>query len=378
MELENNISKPKSPRLRQLLTGGTIGVVGAMAFGPGVVFSQENRMPEPISKESIAALDQKSFNLVREAKLPPTIAARLYAYLATYQESAVALASKAWGESAGDLNILSANIVAQLFPERGLEKHFAVESPDRMSTHLSDAIKKYSRERLRSELAGLQKYPILEGEQFWYGENPVTPEAGTFKPWYLDNNAQFRSSTPPLRGYMEDPRELEAVWNAVTSRTLEQESAIKFWAGGAGTETPGGIWLNILNERVMSDPSISLRDYLKMRTVLTGTIADAFYACWDTKYTYCVQRPIQCDPNLKDYLPIATPPFPSYNSGHSTISGAAAEVLAHFIPEEGFKYREMAVEASNSRLWAGIHFPIDCTDGLMQGRQIAQFNLKRV
>jgi hypothetical protein len=388
MKMEKSELQPKSPKLRQLLTAGGVGLTGALFFGPGILLAhpkstsleevaQENRMPGEITKETIAGLDQKAFQLVREVNLPPTLAARLYAYLAKYQEQAYGLASHHWGKNVGDLNVLSAEVVSQLFPDKGLEKHFMVSNPDRMSVHLSDAISKQSKDRLMSEQLGLQIYPLMKGDQFWVGANPVTPEAGSFSPWYLDRNDQFRPAPPPLRGYMEDPGELEAVWDAVSNRTPEQEAAIKYWAGGKGTETPGGIWMNILNERVIPDPTISLPDYLKMRSMLTGTIADAFNSCWDAKYAYCVQRPVQCDPELESKLAIPTPNFPTYTSGHSTISGAAAEVLAHFLPAEGDKFRTMAVEASDSRIWAGIHFPVDCSVGLTQGEQIANFCLAR-
>jgi membrane-associated phospholipid phosphatase len=72
---------------------------------------------------------------------------------------------------------------------------------------------------------------------------------------------------------------------------------------------------------------------------------------------------------------IPTPPFPSYTSGHSTISTAAATVLGHLFPTEAEDLAAKAIEAKNSRLWAGIHFPIDnevgATGGGMVGRLVA-------
>ena len=91
-------------------------------------------------------------------------------------------------------------------------------------------------------------------------------------------------------------------------------------------------------------------------------MADAFVCCWDAKYTYWSARPIQGDVRLDVLFP--TPPFPSYTSGHATISGAAAAVLGGFFPSDAHDLDARAVEAKNSRLWAGFHYPIDNDVGL--------------
>jgi hypothetical protein len=57
-------------------------------------------------------------------------------------------------------------------------------------------------------------------------------------------------------------------------------------------------------------------------------LCDAFIACWRVKYEYNLLRPItyiraNIDPTWGDPLPVTTPPFPEYTSGHSVQSGAA-------------------------------------------------------
>jgi hypothetical protein len=71
---------------------------------------------------------------------------------------------------------------------------------------------------------------------------------------------------------------------------------------------------------------------------------------------------------------IMTPNFPSYPSGHATMSGAIATVLEEKYPLSGMqgKFYELADEAANSRLWGGIHFEIDNIDGLKTGKFIGQ------
>jgi hypothetical protein len=53
-------------------------------------------------------------------------------------------------------------------------------------------------------------------------------------------------------------------------------------------------------------------------------VADAFIACWNTKYRDNLLRPVTYIRNLIDlaWTPLlVTPPFPEYTSGHSVQSG---------------------------------------------------------
>ena len=104
-------------------------------------------------------------------------------------------------------------------------------------------------------------------------------------------------------------------------------------------------------------------------------MADGFICCWDAKYTYWTERPITADPTLDVLIP--TPPFPSYTSGHSTISTAAATVLGHLFPADQDALLARADEAIRSRLWAGIHFPIDVEMGALGGAMIGRLVVAR-
>ena len=76
------------------------------------------------------------------------------------------------------------------------------------------------------------------------------------------------------------------------------------------------------------------------------------------------------DPAWRPYL--VTPPFPSYVSGHSTQSAAAAVVLGSFFPAERQRLWEQALEAAQSRLYGGIHFRFDNAEGLRLGADIGR------
>jgi len=86
----------------------------------------------------------------------------------------------------------------------------------------------------------------------------------------------------------------------------------------------------------------TLEENAKLFALLNIALADAAIVSWDCKYVYNYWRPITAiqeadtdgnpettaDPSWTPLL--ATPLFPEYTSGHSTFSGAAAVVLAHF------------------------------------------------
>ena len=59
------------------------------------------------------------------------------------------------------------------------------------------------------------------------------------------------------------------------------------------------------------------------------------------------------------------------------MSGAAAEILAHFFPEDAGRLRELAQAAAKSRLYGGIHTTLDNV-GLRLGQQVAGATLKRL
>jgi hypothetical protein len=98
---------------------------------------------------------------------------------------------------------------------------------------------------------------------------------------------------------------------------------------------------------------------------------DAAVACWDAKYFYFNPRPSQIDPRIKTTTGL--PNFPSYTSGHSTFSGAAATILGHIIPSKATDYTNMAREASLSRMYAAIHYRSDCEKGLEAGNKIGEY-----
>jgi hypothetical protein len=71
------------------------------------------------------------------------------------------------------------------------------------------------------------------------------------------------------------------------------------------------------------------------------------------------------------------PNFPSYTSGHSTFSGAAATILGHIISSKATVFNDMANEASLSRMYGAIHYRSDCVAGLVCGQRVGGFAVQR-
>ena len=109
--------------------------------------------------------------------------------------------------------------------------------------------------------------------------------------------------------------------------------------------------------------------------LLNMSLMDAGVVCWDAKNLYYNPRPMQVDPRIK--TGIGLPNFPSYISGHSTFSGAASTVLGYIIPGRAQAYKDMASEASVSRIYGGIHFRSDCEIGITTGNKVGAYAIAR-
>jgi membrane-associated phospholipid phosphatase len=208
---------------------------------------------------------------------------------------------------------------------------------------------------------------------------PVEPLAGAWRPWVTDIKA-VRPGPPPAYGSPQFMTEAQEVLDTTRKLTDEQKKIAQYWAGGAGTPLPPGIWNQILLDTVreerLSTPRIA-RDF----ALLNVAQSDAGVAAWDCKYQFWSPRPLNAirdlglDPSFTSFLP--TPVFPSYISGHSTYSSAASEVLAYLFPAKAADFKAKAQEAAISRLYGGIHYKSDNEVGLQVGTKVGQATVAR-
>ena len=234
----------------------------------------------------------------------------------------------------------------------------------------------------------------------------LLPGWGNVQPWVLESAAQFRPDEGPdltSRRYGRDLNEVKDIGalNSAT-RTAEQTNIARFWLASAAL-----IWNPVLRQVVLGlglDESEAARDFALMN--VAG--ADARIACWDAKYAFNFWRPVtaiqradedgnpatEADPGWTPL--IATPNFPEYVSGHTTVSGAMATVLRLLFDDDpgvaftatsptnpGFErhwttFSEGVREVIDARVYSGIHFRSSDERGAKLGRQVARLAARHV
>lgn len=205
----------------------------------------------------------------------------------------------------------------------------------------------------------------------WTGTNPGNVAAAVWKPLLLSSPSEFRPAPPPDCNTPAAQAELAVVRDY--PRTLTGPNFATNWKG-MYWQSPEGVFpwavvhLNrwVLEDRMENQPARAARAY----ALLGATGFDALIASQDGKFTYWYPRPAQVDPTIAPLFP--APNFPAYPSNHSAFSTARAEVLAFLFPARAEFIRALGKEAGDSRIWAGIHFPMDNRAGVTLGEQIAR------
>lgn len=208
--------------------------------------------------------------------------------------------------------------------------------------------------------------------------------------------AEYEAPARDSISYLADLDQVHTIGGTTsTTRTSEQSLIARVWAAGGGTVTPPGQWIQIAIQ-VSESFGLSFMEEAQTFARLGVSLADAAIICWATKYNEQLWRPVTAiqaggDSTWTSY--IVTPPFPSYTSGHSTFSGAAAKVLreqtgknkhdAFTVTAGGesrtlTKIQDAADEAAMSRVYGGIHYLFDSEDGLEIGKAIGKYNTKNI
>jgi PAP2 superfamily len=201
---------------------------------------------------------------------------------------------------------------------------------------------------------------------------PMLPFYGNVKTWNFDSATKvaIRPIAPPATGSIEFTKALSELQDLAKNRTREQFRIAAYWADGAGTYTPPGHWNRTATELIHKNKFSEIRA-ARTLALMNTAVQDAGIVCWDVKYYYLTPRPIQSDPSLNTSTGV--PNFPAYTSGHSTFSAAAATVLGYVFPSETTSLDALAKEASESRIYGGIHFRYDCEIGLQHGKKVGGY-----
>ncbi len=258
----------------------------------------------------------------------------------------------------------------------------------------------------------------------------VGPHWEKVRPFALTSGAQFDSSQPFVDGplYSKNPGKYKKDVNSILSfsrgLTPQQKLIVEYWADGPASELPPGHW-SLFAQFISARDAHSVDDDVKMFFAMQNASFDSGIAAWHMKRKFEGVRPITAvryfyqgnqivawggpgrptetidGGKWSPYNPGSnlSPAFPGYVSGHSTFSASSASILrsitgsdtfgfAATIPanfgrvETGvpavattFSYDTFTAavqEAGMSRLYAGIHFSDDNTDGQLLGNLAAQ------
>jgi hypothetical protein len=234
---------------------------------------------------------------------------------------------------------------------------------------------------------------------------PVDPQWRQVTPFALTSGTQFQPPPPPAITSAQYAAELNQVeqlgGTTSTARTPAETALARFWSDLAGTFDPPGHWNQIAEIAAVANHT-DLENSARMFALLDMALADAGVEAWGVKYTDNTARPVtvirdgadgvnplvHADPT---WTPLwATPAFPSYISGHSTFSAAAAAVLdsiygtsfaftdsgdpsENLTPEHFANFDQAAQSAGMSRIYGGIHFMSDNLAGLQVGGEVGQY-----
>ena len=287
------------------------------------------------------------------------------------------------------------------------------------SDTIAAVIMKWSKGDNYAQTRSAEKYTVTTEEGRWVPTPPayaqaLEPHWCDIRPMVLDSAAACRPPLPPAYDVVNKNgvfyKEMMEVKTVGDSLTEEQKHIADFFddnpfklnvSGHLMFATkkfsPPGHWMNIVGiaaEKSGADFSKTVAAYTETAIALF----DGFIGCWKIKFENNLIRPETVinkyiDPEWKPY--IQTPPFPSYVSGHSVISAAAAEVMTHHFGENfaftdtsnlefgianrSFKsFDEAALEASWSRLYGGIHYRSDLEQGNIMGKEIGEMIVHRL
>jgi membrane-associated phospholipid phosphatase len=209
------------------------------------------------------------------------------------------------------------------------------------------------------------------GPDMWIANGP--PAGATFggvRPYLLDSGNQFLPPPPPAFGSPAFLAAVHEIRTMATTRTPAQLAAAVNWDYPTGTFTPLGYW-NLVTGDYVKAYRLDQRAATRTFALVHAAMMDALIGCWDAKYRYWTMRPSQADPLIT--LTFGLPNHPSYPSGHSCASAAAATVLGSLFPERTSELETRMKEAGLSRMYAGIHYRFDIDAGRNLGVAVGRW-----
>jgi hypothetical protein len=218
-----------------------------------------------------------------------------------------------------------------------------------------------------------------------------------------------------------------------TQRSAEQTFIGIFWAydGTPSLCAPPRLY-NQITAQIADQTHLRPIQFARLLALVNVAMAEAGMSAWESKYHHDFWRPItgirESDPGTGPtgagdgnpdtvgdvtFTPLGapasnlqgpnfTPPFPAYPSGHATFGGAIFQVLRRFygtdrmgftfvsdefngvtrdnagnvrpyMPRSFSRFSQAEEENGQSRIYLGIHWSFDKTEGIAQGRRVANY-----
>jgi hypothetical protein len=222
-----------------------------------------------------------------------------------------------------------------------------------------------------------------------------------------------------------------------TERTPEQTFIGIYWAydGTPSLCAPPRLY-NQITRQIAAQQQLDSTELARLLALVNLAMADTGYAAWDSKYHWDFWRPVggirEADPGTGptgsgdgnddtvgdvNFMPLGapasnlvgpnfTPPFPAYPSGHAAFGGALFQTLRRYfgtdevpftfvsdefngttrdnqgnlrpyIPRSFSRLSQAEEENGQSRIYLGIHWSFDKTEGIAQGRRVADYIFDR-
>jgi membrane-associated phospholipid phosphatase len=341
----------------------TLGTVSSQRIYPYVAIA--------IYDATVAAWDSKyAYNRQRPAALDPSLATRLATPNSpSYPSEHAAVAAAAAGVLAYFFPNETASLNSRAEEAARSRLYAGLQYPSDYFAGLDLGRKVAARviERAKADNSdAVWTGAVPVGPGLWIGINPGNVAATNWKTFVLSSAGEFRPPEPPAYNSPQMIAETADVRNF--ARTFNTNEKAFFWQSPEGRES--WFWTyaskRLFETKLDQNPPRAARAY----ALLGVSLFDGWTASQDGKFTYWYIRPAQLDTGIVPVFP--APNFPGYPSNHSTITTARTETLAYLFPREAAYIRAVGKEAGDSRIWAGIHFPIDNAAGVALGTAVAQ------
>jgi hypothetical protein len=257
------------------------------------------------------------------------------------------------------------------------------------------------------------------------------------RPFAIQAASQFRVPGPPglsnplyTQAFDEVNRLGGDGITTPTQRDAEETEIGIYWGydGTPGVGVPPRMH-NQIAVQIALQRNSNATQTMRLLALVNVALADAALAAWESKYAYEFWRPVggireadtDGNPNTTpdpNYTPLGapssnfdgpnfTPPFPAYPSGHATFGGALFQMLRRFYGTNSISFTFVSDEFNGvtrdnlgnvrpltprtfsslsqaddenaqSRIYLGIHWAFDATEGQTQGERVADYVFPRV